>query len=139
VGHLGSGNFFELACCGKRAAGARSPADRYDRMLDYWLRMASAAFALVGCWYLVLMLWPQKFAAAIPCFGALMLVEGAYSFSTEYVSRCRRFRFTPTRLLVSLVVARFCGSPDLPCPQRCFQMLDVKGNRRLRWRASVGR
>ena len=45
-------------------------------MLDYWLRMASGAFALVGCWYLVLMLCPQKFAAAIPCFGALMLIEG---------------------------------------------------------------
>jgi len=48
----------------------------YDRMLDYWLRMASGAFALVGCWYLILMLWPQKFHAAIPWFGALMLVEG---------------------------------------------------------------
>ncbi len=48
----------------------------YDRMLDYWLRMASGAFALVGCWYLVLMLWPHRFAAAIPWFGALMLVEG---------------------------------------------------------------
>ena len=48
----------------------------YDRMLDYWLRMASGAFALVGCWYLVLMLWPQKFRNAIPWFGALMLVEG---------------------------------------------------------------
>jgi hypothetical protein len=48
----------------------------YDRMLDYWLRMASGAFALVGCWYLVLMLWPQKFAAAIPWFGTLMVVEG---------------------------------------------------------------
>jgi hypothetical protein len=48
----------------------------YDRMLDYWLRMASGAFALVGCWYLVMMIWPRRFAAAIPWFGALMLVEG---------------------------------------------------------------
>jgi hypothetical protein len=48
----------------------------YDPMLDYWLRMAAGAFALVGGWYLVLMLWPQKFHAAIPWFGALMLVEG---------------------------------------------------------------
>ncbi len=45
-------------------------------MLDYWLRMASGAFALVGCWYLVLMFDPQKFAPAIPWFGALMVVEG---------------------------------------------------------------
>jgi len=48
----------------------------YDPMLDYWLRMAAGAFALIGGWYLVLMLWPQKFHAAIPWFGTLMLVEG---------------------------------------------------------------
>jgi hypothetical protein len=48
----------------------------YDPMLDYWLRMAAGAFALIGCWYFMLMLWPQKFYAAIPWFGGLMLVEG---------------------------------------------------------------
>jgi hypothetical protein len=48
----------------------------YDPMLDYWLRMAAGAFALIGGWYLALMLWPQKFHAAIPWFGTLMLVEG---------------------------------------------------------------
>jgi hypothetical protein len=48
----------------------------YDPMLDYWLRMAAGAFALIGCWYLLLMLYPQKFHAAIPWFGGLMLSEG---------------------------------------------------------------
>ncbi|MGA3265193.1 MAG: hypothetical protein ABSE16_00030 [Verrucomicrobiota bacterium] len=48
----------------------------YDPMLDYWLRMAAGAFALVGARYLVLMLWPRKFYAAIPWFGALMIFEG---------------------------------------------------------------
>jgi hypothetical protein len=48
----------------------------FDPMLDYWLRMAAGAFALVGGWYLALMLWPRKFHAAIPWFGALMLAEG---------------------------------------------------------------
>ncbi len=48
----------------------------YDRMLDYWMRMFSGAFALVGCWYVALMVWPRKFAIAIPWFGALMLIEG---------------------------------------------------------------
>jgi len=47
-----------------------------DPMLDYWLRMASGAFGLVGLWYLVLMLWPRRFHTAIPWFGALMIVEG---------------------------------------------------------------
>ena len=54
--------------------GARPIA--YDPMLDYWLRMAAGAFALVGGWYLILTIWPRKFRAAIPWFGALMLVEG---------------------------------------------------------------
>ncbi|HEX4342006.1 MAG TPA: hypothetical protein VH255_01360 [Verrucomicrobiae bacterium] len=48
----------------------------YDPMLDYWLRMAAGAFGLVGVWYLALMLWPRKFAVAIPWFGVLMLAEG---------------------------------------------------------------
>jgi hypothetical protein len=48
----------------------------YDPMLDYWLRMAAGAFALVGLWYLLLTIWPGKFSAAIPWFGGLMLIEG---------------------------------------------------------------
>ena len=44
--------------------GARPIA--YDPMLDYWLRMAAGAFALIGCWYLILMIWPHKFSVAIP-------------------------------------------------------------------------
>ena len=48
----------------------------YDPMLDYWLRMVCGAFTLVGLWYLVLALWPRKFAVAIPWFGWLMIVEG---------------------------------------------------------------
>jgi hypothetical protein len=54
--------------------GARPVA--YDPMLDYWLRMAAGAFALVGGWYGVLALWPRKFRSAIPWFGWLMLLEG---------------------------------------------------------------
>jgi hypothetical protein len=42
--------------------------------------MAAGAFTLVGCWYLVLMIWPKKFHAAIPWFGGLMLVEGLILF-----------------------------------------------------------
>lgn len=48
----------------------------YDPMLDYWLRMASGAFGLIGVWYLVLMIWPRKFCRAIPWFGWLMVAEG---------------------------------------------------------------
>jgi hypothetical protein len=48
----------------------------YDKMLDYWLRMAAGAFTLIGCWYLLLAIQPHKFAPAIPWFGGLMLIEG---------------------------------------------------------------
>jgi len=48
----------------------------YDPMLDYWLRMVCGAFTLVGVWYLVLALWPRKFAMVIPWFGWLMILEG---------------------------------------------------------------
>lgn len=47
-----------------------------DRMLDYWLRMASGAFALVGGLYLLLALQPVRYAVIIPWFGWLMLAEG---------------------------------------------------------------
>ena len=58
-----------------RGLGAQPIA--YDRMLDYWLRMAAGAFTLVGALYLLLMLQPRRFQAIIPWFGWLMLVEGA--------------------------------------------------------------
>jgi hypothetical protein len=48
----------------------------YDPMVDYWLRMISGAFALIGLWYLALALWPKKFYAAIPWFGWIMVAEG---------------------------------------------------------------
>jgi hypothetical protein len=48
----------------------------YDPMLDYWLRMVSGAFFLVGVLYLVLMWHPQKYQNIIPSFGWLMIAEG---------------------------------------------------------------
>lgn len=48
----------------------------FDPMLDYWVRMASGAFGLLGGLYLVLLVQPGKHWAMIPWFGGLMLVEG---------------------------------------------------------------
>lgn len=47
-----------------------------DPMYDYWLRMASSVFAFIGLAYLILAIWPRKFAATLPFAGAFMLVEG---------------------------------------------------------------
>lgn len=62
----------EIALCGM---GADPIA--YDRMLDYWLRMASGAFALIGLGYLLLAINPRKHVSILPWSGWLMIVEGA--------------------------------------------------------------
>ena len=58
------------------AQGMGAKAIVYDPMVDYWLRMMAGAFALIGVWYLMLAIWPRKFAVAIPWFGWLMVAEG---------------------------------------------------------------
>jgi hypothetical protein len=70
------GVFLSWSAASRALQGLGARPIAYDPMLDYWLRMAAGAFALIGCWYLILMIWPRKFSAAIPWFGALMLAEG---------------------------------------------------------------
>src|SRR5687768_16708427 len=70
------GVFLSWPAAAQALAGLGAKSMVYDPMLDYWLRMAAGAFALLGGWYLVLMIWPRKFHAAIPWFGAFMLAEG---------------------------------------------------------------
>jgi hypothetical protein len=54
--------------------GAKSIA--YDPMLDYWLRMASGAFTLVGLVYFALAWNPRRWAIMLPFFGWIMVLEG---------------------------------------------------------------
>ncbi len=49
----------------------------YDPMLDYWLRMAAGAFALLGTGYFLLAMQPRKYAVILPWFGWIMIVEAA--------------------------------------------------------------
>lgn len=70
------GVFLSWSAASEALQGLGAHAIGYDRMLDYWFRMASGAFGLMGCWYLVLMIWPHRFHAVIPWFGGLMLIEG---------------------------------------------------------------
>lgn len=49
---------------------------RHDPMLDYWLRMASGAFALVGTGYLLLAIFPRRYSVMLPWFGWIMILEG---------------------------------------------------------------
>jgi hypothetical protein len=70
------GVFLTWSAAAEALQGLGAQPIRYDPMMDYWLRMASGAFGLVGCWYLILMIRPRKFSGTIPWFGMLMLVEG---------------------------------------------------------------
>ena len=47
-----------------------------DPMYDYWLRMASSVFFFIGIGYLILTIWPRKFAILLPFAGAFMVLEG---------------------------------------------------------------
>ncbi len=65
---------WEAAAAALQGMGAKPIA--YDPMLDYWLRMASGAFALVGTGFLLLAIFPRKYAVMLPWFGWIMIVEG---------------------------------------------------------------
>jgi len=47
-----------------------------DPMYDYWLRMASSVFTFIGVAYLLLAIWPKKYAPVLPFAGVFMLAEG---------------------------------------------------------------
>lgn len=65
---------WETAAGALEGLGAKPIA--HDRMLDYWLRMTSGAFGLVGVLYLLAALWPRRHRTMIPLLGWFSLVEG---------------------------------------------------------------
>lgn len=56
--------------------GLGAKALEYDKMLDYWLRMAAGGFGLIGCLYLLPAIQPRRFQEFIPWLGLLAIVEG---------------------------------------------------------------
>lgn len=65
---------WDAAAAALQGMGAKPIA--YDPMLDYWLRMAAGAFTLVGTGYLLLAIFPRKYAVMLPWFGWIMIIEG---------------------------------------------------------------
>src|SRR5215475_12125992 len=110
------GVFLSWSAAANALQGLGAQPIAYDRMLDYWLRMAAGAFGLIGCWYFVLMIWPQRFHAAIPWFGGLMLVEGVILLVPDCVSPFRRSRFTATLLPALLEAVRYSFCRDMRSP-----------------------
>lgn len=71
-----AGLFLDWPTINHVAMGMGAQSLAYDPMLVYWLRMVCGAFSLVGLWYLLLGLYPRKYAVAIPWAGWMMIVEG---------------------------------------------------------------
>jgi len=66
----------------------------YDPMLNYWLRMAAGAFTLVGCIFFAMAWKPQRYAAVLPLFGWLMLLEGVILLISGLSLKLAPFPFT---------------------------------------------
>jgi hypothetical protein len=47
-----------------------------EPMFEYWLRMASSTFTLIGVGFLILAIRPDQFAKALPFAGGFMLING---------------------------------------------------------------
>lgn len=54
-----------------------------DSMVIYWLKMAAAAYTLIGCFFVAVAIWPAKFRTVIgpigwmhTILGAILLVNG---------------------------------------------------------------
>ena len=65
-----------------------------DPMLNYWLRMAAGAFTLVGCVFFAMAWKPQRYAAVLPLFGWLMLLEGVILLISGLSLKLQPFPFT---------------------------------------------
>ena len=63
-------------------------------MLNYWLRMAAGAFTLVGCVFFAMAWKPQRYAAVLPLFGWLMLLEGIILLISGLSLKLPPFPFT---------------------------------------------
>ena len=48
----------------------------HDPMLEYWIRMASGAYAAIGAFFAMLAIRPERYAALIPFAGTFLLLEG---------------------------------------------------------------
>jgi hypothetical protein len=72
-----------------------------DPMLNYWLRMTSAAFSFIGILFLVCAINPRKHAILVPWLGLFMIVEGLILFAYGLLLNLQLMPF--------VVDALFCG------------------------------
>lgn len=63
-----------------RFGGVASDGIMKTPIYDYWFRMASSVFGLIGVFYLILAVKPAKYANIVPLAGWFMIVEGVILF-----------------------------------------------------------
>jgi hypothetical protein len=54
--------------------GATLPMD--DVMVQYWLKMAAAVYTLMGCFFIMVAIWPIKYRPVIKLIGLLHVILG---------------------------------------------------------------
>lgn len=81
----------------------------YDPMLDYWLRLASGAFTLIGVGYLMLALNPRKYASALRASAWLMVLEGIILAAHGF-----RLGLPPFPFVGDIAACFICGGVILP-------------------------
>ena len=47
-----------------------------DVMVQYWLKMAAAVYTLMGCFFVMVAIWPMKYRAVIGPTGMLHVILG---------------------------------------------------------------
>ena len=47
-----------------------------DVMVQYWLKMAAAVYTLMGCFFVMVAVWPMKYRAVIGPIGVLHVILG---------------------------------------------------------------
>jgi hypothetical protein len=65
---------WDLVLKGLYGLGAENIAP--NPMLDYWFRMATGAFSIIGFFFFVAACWPEKYRNIIPLLGGLSIFEG---------------------------------------------------------------
>ena len=64
-----------------------------DPMLNYWMRMASGGFAIIGAIFAAILIAPKKYAVLIPLMACLSIAEGMILLVSGLVLRLPPFPF----------------------------------------------
>ena len=71
-----AGLVFPWAVVEKELAGMGATVPMDDVMVQYWLKMAAAVYTLMGCFFVMVAIWPMKYRPVIKLIGLLHVILG---------------------------------------------------------------